>query len=143
MVGTIPSRCSIPFLMSLQALSLTGMGILIPEVRNGAGRHSAHLDPAKATIGLKLNFITQPIYLWAITTVKISIALFLLRIAPNKFYKKLLWGIIAFLIIYTAVCFVTIVLQCKNLAVLWDFGVKTTCWTATTLRGLGYTNSCE
>ena len=119
------------------------MGILIPEVRNGAGRHSAHLDPAKATIGLKLNFITQPIYLWAITTVKTSIALFLLRIAPNKFYKKLLWGIIAFLIIYTAVCFMTIVLQCKNLAVLWDFGVKTTCWTATTLRALGYTNSCK
>lgn len=123
------------------ALSLTGMGIIIPEVMNGAGRHSAHLDPAKATIGLKLNFITQPIYLWAITTVKTSIALFLLRIAPNKFYKKLLWGISAFLIIYTAVCFMTIVFQCKNLAVLWDFGVNTTCWTATTLRGLGYTNS--
>ncbi|PVH67723.1 hypothetical protein DL98DRAFT_370957, partial [Cadophora sp. DSE1049] len=123
------------------ALSLTGMGIIIPEVMNGAGRHFAYLDPAKATVGLKLNFITQPIYLWAITVVKVSIALFLWRIAPNKFYKRLLAGIITFLIAYTFACFMTIVLQCTNLAILWDPSVHATCWTGTTLRGLSYTNS--
>jgi hypothetical protein len=131
------------FLTSLQALSLTGMGIIIPEVMNGAGRHFAYIDTAKATVGLKLNFITQPIYLWAITVVKVSIALFLWRIAPNKFYKRLLMGIISFLVIYTFACFMTIILQCTNLAILWDPSVKATCWTATTLRGLGYTNSCQ
>jgi hypothetical protein len=117
------------------------MGVIIPEVMNGAGRHIAYLDPAKASVGLKLNFVTQPIYLWAITIVKISIALFLVRIAPNKFYKRLLWGIIAFLFVYTTVCFMTIMLQCKNLAILWDSSVKTTCWAASTLRGLSYTNA--
>jgi len=35
----------------------------------------------------------------------------------------------------------TVVLQCKNLAILWDSSVKTTCWTVSTLRGLSYTNS--
>lgn len=131
------------FLTSPQALSVTGMGIIIPEVENGAGRHFAYLDPAKATIGLKLNFVSQPIYLWAITVVKISIALFLLRIAPTKFYKKFLVGAIAFLIVYTFACFMTIILQCTNLALLWDRTAKGTCWTATTLRALSYTNACK
>lgn len=122
-------------------LSITGMAIIIPEVQNGAGRHLSFLDPAEATTGLKLNFATQPIYLWAITTVKISIALFLLRITPNNTYKRSLWGIIVFLIVYTAACFITLMLQCTNLAILWDPTTKATCWTPTTLRSLSYLNS--
>lgn len=117
------------------------MGIIIPEVQNGAGRHIVYLEPATASKGLKLNFATQPIYLWAITVVKVSIALFLLRISPARFYKRLLIGIIAFLIIYTFICFLTIMLQCKNLAILWDSTVKTTCWTGSTIRGLSYLNT--
>lgn len=135
---TGPDDYAILFAMML---SITGMGIIIPEVMNGAGRHFAYLDPATATVGLKLNFVTQPIYLWAITTVKVSIALFLLRIAPNKFYKRFLVGVITFLIVYTFVCFMTIILQCTNLALLWDSSAKGTCWTVTTLRALSYTNS--
>ena len=124
-----------------KALSLSGMGIIIPEVQNGAGRHITYLEPATAERGLKLNFATQPIYLWAITVVKVSIALFLLRISPSRFYTRMLNGIIAFLIIYTFICFLTIILQCKNLAVLWDTTVKTTCWTISTVQGLSYLNT--
>jgi len=32
-------------------------------------------------------------------------------------------------------------LQCKNLAILWDSTVKTTCWTGSTIRGLSYLNT--
>ncbi|KAH6700607.1 hypothetical protein BKA61DRAFT_620853 [Leptodontidium sp. MPI-SDFR-AT-0119] len=123
------------------ALSITGMALIIPEVQSGAGRHIQYLSPAEATTGLKLNFATQPIYLWGITTVKVSIALFLQRIAPNKTYKRTLWGIIAFLIAYTTACFMTILLQCTNLAILWDPTIKATCWTPATLRSLSYVNS--
>jgi hypothetical protein len=119
------------------------MGLVIPEVINGAGRHTAYLDPAKATVGLKLNFITQPVFLWAITTVKISIALFLLRIAPNKTYRKILWGVIIFLLVYTFASMMTIFLQCTNIAILWDSTVKATCWPATTSQALSYVNSSK
>jgi hypothetical protein len=122
---------------------LTGIGIVIPEVINGAGRHVAYVEPTKAKIGLELNFITQPLYLWAITIVKCSIALFLLRFAPNKFYKRLLWGLIVFLLVYTFVAFLTIVLQCTNLAINWDTTVGSICWAPTTLRSLSYANSCK
>jgi hypothetical protein len=119
------------------------MGLIIPEVSHGAGRHITYLDPAVATIGLKLNFATQPIYLWAITIVKVSIALFLLRIAPTRLYKNLLWLIIGFLIVYTAACCVTVMIQCEKLAILWDYTTQTTCWAPTTLVSLSYLNICR
>jgi hypothetical protein len=37
----------------------------------------------------------------------------------------------------------TVVLQCTNLAVLWDQTVKGTCWGARTLKTLSYTNVCK
>ncbi|KAJ5041756.1 uncharacterized protein L3040_005325 [Drepanopeziza brunnea f. sp. 'multigermtubi'] len=50
-------------------------------------------------VGLKPNFATQPIYLITTTTSKVSIALFLLRFAPNKGLRNFLWGMIYFMII--------------------------------------------
>lgn len=143
MVRTRNNTLRVSNLTKPKALSITGMALIIPEVQSGAGRHIQYLSPAEATTGLKLNFATQPIYLWGITTVKVSIALFLQRIAPNKTYKKTLWGIIAFLIAYTTACFMTILLQCTNLAILWDPTIKATCWTPTTLRSLSYVNSSK
>jgi len=117
------------------------MALIIPETYYGAGRHLKYLEPAVATMGLKLNFATQPIFLWAVTAVKVSIAFFLMRIAPNRFYRRTLCGIIAFLIIYTTACFITLILQCTNLALLWSPDAKGTCWHPTTLKALGYLNS--
>jgi hypothetical protein len=42
---------------------------------------------------MKLNFITQPIYLFATCFLKLSIGFFLLRIAVKAFYKRLIIGI--------------------------------------------------
>ncbi|MCJ1363414.1 hypothetical protein MMC16_002521 [Acarospora aff. strigata] len=123
------------------ALSITGFCVVIPEIRYGAGRHFAYLEPAKASIGLKLNFITQPIYLWAISVVKISIACFLLRIAPSESYRRFLWGSIIFLVVYTTACFLTIMLQCRPMNILWDGPtVKAVCFTPTVLRTMSYVN---
>ena len=128
----------------MKALSIAGFCIVIPEVQYGAGRHYAYLQPARASLGLKLNFITQPIYLWAITVVKVSIAFFLLRIAPSKSYRRFLYGSIVFLIVYTFACFLTILCQCRPLNILWDGpAVKAVCFTPTTLRTLSYVNVCE
>jgi hypothetical protein len=119
------------------------MGVVIQEVLHGAGRHIAYLDPKTASIGLKLNFATQPIYLWAITVGKVSIALFLLRIAPAKLYKNFLWSMIIFLLAYNTACSATIILQCENLAIIWDNTVRTTCWEPETRVALSYLNVCQ
>lgn len=84
-------------LTDLQAMFIAGFCIVIPEVHYGAGRHFAYLQPERVSVGLKLNFITQPIYLWANTLVKISIAFSFLRIVPSTSYRHFLYGSIVFL----------------------------------------------
>ncbi|KAH8666467.1 hypothetical protein BX600DRAFT_274213 [Xylariales sp. PMI_506] len=117
------------------------MGVVAGEVVYGAGRHKEFLDPPTNMMGLKLNFISQPIYLWAIPLVKVSVGLFLMRIAPNKAYRRMLQGTMTVLMLYTFVCFLTLMLQCTNLAVQWDSSVESKCWSADVLVALSYTNS--
>ena len=69
---------------------IAGQGLVIPEVRYGAGRHIEYIDPVHFGLGMKLNFITQPLYLFAICFVKLSVGFFLLRIAVEKFYRRLI-----------------------------------------------------
>ncbi|KAK8057055.1 integral membrane family protein [Apiospora saccharicola] len=122
-------------------LSLAGLGVVIPQVYYGAGRHIVYLAPDVATMGLKINFVSQAVYLWAIPAVKMSIGLFLLRIAPNKIYRRMLQGVMVFTMVYTMFCFLTLLLQCTNLAILWDPTVQATCWSKGTLQMLSHVNS--
>jgi hypothetical protein len=124
-------------------LSLGGMADIIGQVLYGAGRHAAYLEPAVNTMGLKWNFAGQVIYMWALPAVKMSVGFFLLRIAPNKTYRRILQGVMVFTIAYTLMCFITLLLQCQNLAILWDATVQTTCWSQSTLQGLSYASCGE
>ncbi|KAJ9134127.1 Integral membrane family protein [Pleurostoma richardsiae] len=128
------------FMSFAMALTVAGQGIVIAEVSHGAGRHIGDVDPAVYMIGMKLNFITQPLYLVAICVVKLSIGSSLLRIASTKFYKTLIISIMGFMAFYTTGCFFTIVFQCTDIRMLWDGSVKGTCWTQRTLQALSYTN---
>lgn len=136
-----------------------GQGLIIPEVRYGAGKHIEYIDPADFGNGLKLNFITQPLYLFAICFVKLSVGFFLLRIAVEPFYRRLIISIMselypkadrgstidtrtAFMSFYTLGCFFTLVLQCTDLRIQWSppGTIAGTCWTAHTLKSLSYAN---
>ncbi|KAK3325056.1 hypothetical protein B0H66DRAFT_547317 [Apodospora peruviana] len=121
-------------------LSLTGLGLIIPDVMLGAGKHIGDIDPANLSLALKLNFITQPVYLIAICVVKLSVGAALLRIASQKIYKIVITSLMVFMGFYTTGCFFTVVFQCQDLRVLWDPTIQTTCWTADTLHALSYTN---
>lgn len=128
-------------MLSAMVLCVVGQIIIVPEVYYGAGRHIEYIDPVSFSKAFKLNFITQPLYLFAIALVKLAIGFFLLRIAVQKFYRRIIIGIMVFMSVYTCGCFLTIVLQCTDLRVMWDPTVKGTCWTAYTLKALGYTNA--
>ena len=87
------------------AMNWAGEGVVIASVAYGAGRHIGDVDPAVFQTGMKLNFITQPIFLIAICVVKLSVGCALLRIASTKFYRWLILGIMIFMSIYTIGCF--------------------------------------
>jgi len=87
------------------ALVVAGEGVIIPSVYWGAGRHNGDLAPDVRMMGLKLNFISQPIFLIAICIVKLSVGASLYRIASTKIYKNIILGIMGFMAFYTTGCF--------------------------------------
>ncbi|KAF2124902.1 hypothetical protein P153DRAFT_425966 [Dothidotthia symphoricarpi CBS 119687] len=119
---------------------VVGQIVIIPEVHLGAGRHRVHVDPESFKEGFRLNFVTQPIYLIAICLVKISVGFFLLRIAVATVYRRIIISTMVFMGVYTVGCFLTIMLQCTNLALLWDPYVKGTCWSDQTITTLSLLN---
>ncbi|KAG8676122.1 hypothetical protein FPOAC2_02205 [Fusarium poae] len=129
------------FMILTMALNWAGEGAIIASVVYGAGQHIGDVDPAVFQKGMKLNFISQPIFLIAICVVKLSVGFALLRIASTKFYRWLICGIMIFMSIYTIGCFFTVVLQCTDLRALWDPLVPMQCWDQRTLQSLSYTNA--
>lgn len=129
------------FMVMAITLAWAGQGVIFGQVAHGAGRHVGDVDPAIYMIGMKLNFISQPIFLVAICIVKLSVGSSLLRIASTKFYRVLILSVMCFMAFYTVGCFFTIMFQCTDIRIQWDRTVKATCWTKTTLLGLSYTNS--
>jgi hypothetical protein len=108
---------------------------------------------------MKLNFISQPVYLFAICFLKLSVGFFLLRIAARSVYKRIITGIMGksadlthlppllnltlkvFMAIYTFGCVLTVLLQCTDPRMMWDQTVKGTCWTVKQIKILGYLNT--
>ncbi|KAF2831138.1 hypothetical protein CC86DRAFT_390819 [Ophiobolus disseminans] len=128
-------------MIATMTLCVVGQCLVVPQVYYGAGRHIEYIDPQDFSRAFKLNFITQPIYLFAICFVKVSFGFFLLRIAVRPFYRRIIISIMTFMGIYTIGCFFTIVLQCTDLRMLWDPNVTGgTCWSGRTLKSLSYTN---
>lgn len=131
------------YIMGLtMVLSACGFAIIVPEVKFGAGRHIGFVGESAKT-AMHLNFATQGIYLFAIGTVKISIGLFLLRFAGRKGYKIFIWVVIVLMALYTTICFLTLVFQCKDIRSNWDSTVKSECFAPKQLLILSYTNTGE
>lgn len=69
--------------------SIVGLGLVIPEVQNGADRQIAYVDPDKAKVALELNFITHSTNLSLGNHHGQSVDRTLsLRIAPTKFFNR-------------------------------------------------------
>lgn len=85
--------------------SLAGYALIVVELMHGGGRHRGDVDPEDYAFGVKINFITQPIYLYAICFVKLSVGATLFRIATTKFYRHLILSVMAFMLFYTIGCF--------------------------------------
>ncbi|KAI9163138.1 integral membrane [Paramyrothecium foliicola] len=123
------------------AISIAGAAVALASCKYGAGKHIGDIPIEDRTIGLKLNFISQPIYLIGICTVKLSVGASLLRIASTKFYRTLILSIMGFITFYTIGSLLTIFLQCTDLRVLWRPSVPSVCWPQHVLQSLSYTSS--
>ncbi|KAL1841475.1 hypothetical protein VTJ49DRAFT_7030 [Mycothermus thermophilus] len=130
------------FMTFATLLVIVEQGIVIGSVHHGAGRHMGDIEPSDIMMGMKLNFISQILYLFGICFVKLAVGAMLLRIASVGFYKRLIIGVMIFMSVYTVGCFFTLVFQCTDIRAMWDPVVQAqaTCWTPQTLQALSYTN---
>ena len=114
----------------------------------GAGRHMFYiitdpkLGPSALVLALKLNFVTQFTYVFALSFVKVSIGLFLLRLTPSGVYRKAIWCILGFVAFYTVAGSGALLAGCKPFAANFDRTIPgSSCYQPQTLKGLAFTNA--
>jgi hypothetical protein len=79
---------------------------IILEVPYGLGKYLSviQMDPTKYQQLLKVRYVHQIICNAAVTVVKISVSLFLLRFATKKAYRLFLHGLNVFLMAFMLTC---------------------------------------
>lgn len=87
------------------ACSIVGFALTVVQANNGAGRHRGDVPPDTYQYGLFINFINQPIYLFAICFVKLAVGAALMRIATERIYKYVIMAVMGFMLFYTVACF--------------------------------------
>ncbi|AEO60764.1 hypothetical protein MYCTH_2310333 [Thermothelomyces thermophilus ATCC 42464] len=118
------------------------MMVIIPEVQLGAGRHVQYIDPPEnVTKGLHLNFVTQPLCLVALCLTKVSVGFFLLRLTPASRLNWFIIGTMVFTVLSSIGNFLTVLFQCRPLALTWDSSVEGTCIPPSQLKFAAFFNS--
>lgn len=87
------------------ACSIVGFALTAVQANNGAGRRRGDVPPDVYQYGMFINFINQPIYLFAICFVKLAVGAALMRIASIRNYKYAIMGVMGFVSFYTIACF--------------------------------------
>ncbi|KAH7081358.1 hypothetical protein BKA63DRAFT_206862 [Paraphoma chrysanthemicola] len=114
LIGTI--LCTANFFLSL------GSSV------HGWGHHSAYVAPKDIVLVFKLNFAQQVSWILAIALVRLSIALSLLRLSPDRWWTCTLWGIIAIQIITYLGHMLFQFFNCTPLRANWEPVYDIRCW---------------
>lgn len=111
---------------------------------HGFGRHNYYLSTEQSREATKFFFIQQPLWAWAISMSKVSIALLLLRIdRDSQLWRMFLYLMIAVLLLIpvTMMCFQ--LSACRPLAAIWDKAITSaTCLPKEVLQVSIYILSC-
>ncbi|EJT77364.1 hypothetical protein GGTG_07276 [Gaeumannomyces tritici R3-111a-1] len=109
------------YYMVLAAAVLTAMaGVIFVEASNGQGRHIEYIAPDDYKLATKMNFISQPLSLTALTLARLSICHLLLRFAPSKGYRWFLWFQIVLNMVVCTVFSLQTLLQCQPMEFIWN-----------------------
>lgn len=115
----------------------------ILQSRNGWGRHLNTITPAHYKEYLHISFFNLQLFVLGTNSVKVSIALLLMRLATLSKYRKFLWGTIVFMVCFTIACLGTLTFNCSPIAGAWDPVVKAKgyCYSMATFRNIGLFNT--
>ncbi|PLB35670.1 uncharacterized protein BDW47DRAFT_109952 [Aspergillus candidus] len=92
----------------------------IINIRNGYGVHIWDLHLDTLTPFKQYDLVEEDIYALGVWFVKTAILVFYLRLSPEKRFRQITYGIIAFVAIYTLVSLLIFTLPCRPIAATWD-----------------------
>jgi len=125
--------------------SATVLACFIEEVKLGVGEHlgNPHVSMNIQKI-LHWSYFHAWLIVVGISSVKISVGFFLLRLVQGKWYKRFIIAWIAFLVVFTLACVGSLLFQCLPVNGAWNFTVKfapkTKCYSNDTYRSVGLFN---
>jgi hypothetical protein len=111
------------------------------------GHHIRQITMQGLATSSKLGFISMVLWIWALTMLKISVALMLLRIKQTPRWKIGIGALIAVLIIVGVASTIAQILQCLPVTANWDIMLKesehSSCWTEQKQAIVTYSVSCK
>lgn len=127
-----------------QACAFGVLACFIGETHRGLGHYSRDIGLEDLGPLSKWTFFHAIVIVLGISSVKMSLAFFLLRFASqNKRIKRFIIGALVFLILFTIACILTLILQCIPVSAVWDYTLKATatCYSSQTYLAIGEFNS--
>lgn len=107
-------------LTSTKLGSLIGAGLVVPEIRNGFGRHWQYLPNDQRQEYMRYTFGEWIQTFFTLMATKVSVCLLLLRISPNIRIIRPIQSLVAFLILSNIVLSLVWIFQCIPVHNAWD-----------------------
>jgi hypothetical protein len=105
------------------------MGLLVPRVKNGFGRHNRYVPAENRKTATRLLVIAQLMWALALAMCKMSVAILLLRLKQGKRWKIFLYSLVSLILTATVVTYISAFFQCRPIAALWDATIPgARCW---------------
>lgn len=95
-------------------------GLFGTSITYGLGKHAATLEPDHIMFAMKLVWIAFQFTPSAEATGKISVALLLMRVATNKYWKRFFIVLIALNVAINIGIMFSILMSCWPIQMLWD-----------------------
>ncbi|KAF2458433.1 hypothetical protein BDY21DRAFT_284201 [Lineolata rhizophorae] len=133
-------------IVAAMVLGIGTLACFVAETHYGLGMHTAAIPLDNMEPFSKVVYVHSLFVMVSVSCVKISIAVFLLRLAQRTRYRNFLWGMIVFLIAFTISCAGTLIFQCVPVEAAWDFTLRpptgdAKCFSNETFRNIGLFNS--
>jgi hypothetical protein len=120
-------------------ISIYGTALIIAIYANGGGQHSWDVSPEQNLMNLRIYFARSFFYMWSITMVKVSVALFFMRFATRRLFTRFLQVSIILLLTSTFCLFFAILLQCNPVDAAWNKSItEAHCYPTQTNTDLWY-----
>ncbi|KJZ71691.1 hypothetical protein HIM_08929 [Hirsutella minnesotensis 3608] len=112
------------FMVIAQLTFTVVCALVLESVRAGLGKRNATLTSANLALILKWLTLSIAIYILNMMFVKLSVGLFLLRLAVWTAYKWILWSCLIVFTLWSLVIFFWNIFQCIPVEKQWDFRIQ-------------------